>query len=149
MPLKLDPILTSEIDGYGPVGSDNGADTLHRYRDWRKRRCKRETFLPRMLRGWGLRDEGWDDVDEERVRAQLEADRFQRLTGDDVVIAFAFAQLIVDGDVAPADRQRALLAIERQGLPCVLESRRWSEPQARRKALAKMRKALVAAPECP
>src|SRR5262249_39462306 len=126
-----------------------GADTLRHYRDWRRRRRKRTTFLARMLRGWELRDEGWDDLDEDRVRAQLAADRFQRLTGDDLVIAFAFAQLIVDGDIAPADRERALLAIKRQGLPCVMEARNWSEAQARRKALGKVRQALGAAAECP
>jgi uncharacterized protein YfeS len=127
------------------VGSDNGADTLRHYRDWRRRRRKRGTFLPRMLRGWELRDEGWDDLDEARVRAQLAADRFQRLTGDDVIIAFAFAQLIC-GDIVPADRERALVAVERQALPCVLESRGWTDRQERLEALAKMREALLAAP---
>jgi uncharacterized protein YfeS len=148
VPPKLDPILTSESDGYGPVGSDNGADTLHRYQEWRKRHRKRETFLARFLRGWGLRDEGWDELDEARVAEQMEQDRFQRKVGDDVVIAFAFAQLIVEGDVAPADRQRALWAIARQEMPCVLESRGWSEPKLRLEALAKMRKALLAASLC-
>jgi uncharacterized protein YfeS len=143
--LLLDPILTSEIDGYGPVGSDNGADTLHHYQKWRKRRRKRETFLPRLLRGWGLRNEGWEEMDEARIRQQMEQDRFQRKVGDDVVIAFAFAQLIVDGDVAAADRQRALWAIARQGMPCILESRGWAEPELRLLALAKMREALLSA----
>ena len=109
----LNPLLTSNTDGYGPVGSDTGADTLAHYRDWRKRRRKRSTFLPRLFRGWELRDEGWDELDERRLQAELEAGHYQRLVGDDVVIAFAFAQLIVDGDLIPADRARALVAIER------------------------------------
>ena len=142
---SLDPLLTSNTDGYGPVGCDTGADTLSSYRDWRKRRRKRETFLPRLFRGWELRDAGWDELDEGRLRAELEADHYQRLVGDDVVIAFAFAQLIVDGDVVLADRARALVAIERQGLPCVLEFRGWSEPPARLRALAVMRQALAEA----
>jgi uncharacterized protein YfeS len=145
--MELDPILTSGIDGYGPVGSDNGADVLRRYQGWRKQGWERHTFLPQLLRAWGLRDEGWDELDEGRVRQQMEQDRFQRKVGDDVVIAFAFAQLIVDGDVIPADRARALVAIERQGLPCMMALRGWSEPPVRLRALALMRQALLEAPD--
>jgi uncharacterized protein YfeS len=144
---ELDPILTSTTNDYGPVGSDTGADALAHYRDWRKHRRKRETFLRRLLRGWELLDEGWDEMNESRIREQLERDPFQRLVGDDTVIAFAFAQLIVDGDIAAADRQRALWAVERQGLPGVLEFRDWTDRQARLQALATMRDALLAAPQ--
>jgi uncharacterized protein YfeS len=139
---SLDPILTSTTNDYGPVGSDTGADTLAHYRDWRKSRGKRESFLPQLLRAWELRDEGWDELNEGRVREQIANDSFQRLVGDDTVIAFAFAQLIVDGEVAAGDRQRALWAIERQRLPCVLEFRGWSDSKARLQALATMQKAL-------
>jgi uncharacterized protein YfeS len=141
--VSLDPILTSTTNGYGPVGNDTGADTLAHYRDWRKRGKKRETFLPRLLQGWELRDDGWDELDEGRIRKQLADDSFQRLIGDDTVIAFAFAQLIIDGKVATEDRQRALRAIERQGMNCILEFRAWSDPKARVKALAIMREALL------
>lgn len=141
--VSLDPILTSTTNGYGPVGSDTGADTLAHYRDWRKHKKRRETFLTRLFRGWELRDEGWDVLDENRIREQLADDSFQRLVGDDTVIAFAFSQLIVDGDVAADDRQRALWAIERQGLNCILEFRGWSDPKARLRALATMREALL------
>ena len=147
MAKALDPVLTSNTDGYGPVGSDAGADTLAHYRDWRKRRLKRGTFLPRLFRGWELRDEGWDELDEERLRAQLGAGPYQRLVGEDVVIAFAFAQLVVDGDVASADRERALIAVKRQGLPCVMEFRGWSDPSVRLRALDLMRQALAEAAE--
>ena len=147
MARALDPLLTSNTDGYGPVGSDTGADTLSMYRDWRKRRRKRHTFLPRLIRGWELRDEGWGELDERRLRVELEAGHYQRLVGDDVAIAFAFAQLIVEGDVDPSDRTRALLAIERQGLPCVMKFRGWSEPPVRLRALAAMREALAEAPD--
>jgi hypothetical protein len=86
-------------------------------------------------------------MDEERLRAELATDHFQRLVGDDVAIAFAFAQLIVDGDVRAVDRQRALRAIERQGLPSVLEFRDWENPATRRRALSAMRRALEEAAE--
>jgi uncharacterized protein YfeS len=138
--------LTSNTDEYGPVGSDTGADILAQYRDWRKRRRKRETFLPQLLRGWELRDEWWDELDEDRVREQLKQDHFQRLVGDDTVIAFAFAQLIVDGAITATDRQRAMWAVERQALPCVLEFRGWSDPATRLHAIAIMRQALTEAP---
>lgn len=71
---SLDPILTSTTNGYGPVANDTGADTLAHYRDWRKRRAKRETFLARLLRGWELRNEGWDELDEGRIQKQLADD---------------------------------------------------------------------------
>lgn len=154
--MELDPILTDQFIGYGPLANDTGADIFNFYQDWRESNVDRGTFLATLLNKWDLLDNGWDVLEEETIRKQLQVKKggnltssaYQLLTRDDTIIAFSFAQLILDGSIRSIDRSRALVAVERQGMACVLEFRQWQDPAQRKHALSLMKTALDSALVC-
>lgn len=50
---KLDPLFTDEVNEYGPLGNDTGADVMGHYRQWRDSGNRPGQFLPHLLRGIG------------------------------------------------------------------------------------------------
>ena len=73
-----------------------------------------------------------------------ESSPFPRLVRDDVIIGLAFAQCLVDDRIEVEAKRRALVAIERQGLECVLAFRDWTDRQERQRNLEAMRRFLSA-----
>lgn len=139
----LDPRLCDEDNAYGPLGNDTGADVRSLYLRWRQDGKRRDRFLPQLLREWEMADGDWDDLDPERIASQLAESPYQRLVRDDLVIGLAFAQYLVDGKVEAEVKRRALVAIERQGLECVLAFRDWDDRGERERALTAMRRFLA------
>jgi uncharacterized protein YfeS len=147
-PPKLDPIFTDEANAYGPFGNDAGHDVLADYRRWRADGNRPGQFLPHLLRAWEIGDYDWDDQDanvivEEMERSQPAA--FERLTRDDVIIALAFTQIIVDGAAQPKVLERALKAVQRQSHDRIIEFRGWVDPRYRKEVLQKVAAFLAAA----
>lgn len=120
MTVELETLLADEGNGCGPFGNDTGADVRALYLRWRQAGKIRGRFLSHLLREWEIEDRDWDDLDPERVESQLAESPYQRLVRDDLIIGLAFAQHMVDGKVEAEARQRALMAVERQALGCVL-----------------------------
>ena len=75
---------------------------------------------------------------------RLPSEHYDILTRDDAVIAFAFAQVFVDGSVDPTSLRRALIAITRESDPVVLRFRGWADPETRVARLQEMQEFLSA-----
>jgi uncharacterized protein YfeS len=138
-------ILTDEfywdcVDDNSPFGNDTGADTLHFFHDWREEHPDTNpiVFLDELLAGWEVDNDHWDVVESEQARELLREDAFGLNTRDDAVIAVALGQFALEGRIEPEIKRRALLAMERQALPPLLESRSaWASERVER--LGKMR----------
>ncbi|QOV88322.1 hypothetical protein [Humisphaera borealis] len=146
--MKLDPIFTDEVNEYGPLGNDTGADVLGHYRQWRESGNRPGQFLPHLLQAWEIGDYDWDDQDanvivEEMQRSQQAV--FERLTRDDAIIGLAFAQIVVDGAAQPKVLERALKAVQRQSEDRIIDFRGWDDPAYRKEVLAKVAAFLAAA----
>ena len=63
---------------------------------------------------------------------------FDILTYDDVVIAVAFAQIVLEGNASRQIAAAASRSLERQALPEVIDFRGWSDPAERRERCAEM-----------
>jgi uncharacterized protein YfeS len=96
-----------------------------------------------MMRSWGVKNADWDLLDPAILETQSDEAWFHILTRDDMVIGLAFAQMILEGNVHPEVKTKALRAIERQGLDVVITARGWVDPQARKMRLEEMRGALA------
>jgi uncharacterized protein YfeS len=142
VPRKLDPILTSLTHPYGPVGSDRGTDVRHRYEDWREEGRDMATFLAEMCRDWGMPAPDAPPPSEEQLAERIARDDAGQVYLDEAVIAFGFCQLIYEGAVSAADRERALAALDRQAWDCVLAWQGWTDRGQRISALMTMEGAL-------
>jgi uncharacterized protein YfeS len=145
---KLDPIFTDEVNEYGPLGNDTGADVLGHYRQWRESGNRPGQFLSHLLQAWEIGDCDWDDQDANVIVEEMQRSHkavFERLTRDDAIIALAFAQIIVDGEAQPKVLERALKALQRQSQDPIIEFRGWDDPEYRKEVLAKVAAFLSAA----
>ena len=141
-------ILTDEfywdcVDDNSPFGNDTGADTLEFLREWREENPESNPvrFLNQLLKEWEVTDDYWDITDPSEVQRLLDADEFSFNTRDEAVIALAFGQLILEGEVESEIKRRAALAIARQAQPAIIN--RWGEHASERaERLQKMKAAL-------
>jgi uncharacterized protein YfeS len=102
---------------YGPVGNDDGADVLNAYRRWRKRNnpIGRNDFFGRFLRSWGLPSDGWQSINSRQLNEQSDfINQHIYRSANRAMIAFAFVQIMVDGNLDRDIRDKALVAIARQ-----------------------------------
>jgi uncharacterized protein YfeS len=128
------------VDDNSPFGNDTGADTLHFFHEWREQHPEANPviFLDELLEGWEAVNDHWEVIDSEQVQKLLKEDAFSLSTRDDAVIAVAFGQFALEGRIEPEIKRRALLAMERQALPALLET--WAVPAFERvERLGKMR----------
>ncbi|MDP9194026.1 MAG: hypothetical protein M3P06_20210 [Acidobacteriota bacterium] len=132
-------------DEGAPLGSDTGSDTLAAFREWRREhpRANPERFLKDLLADWGVKT-AVVNRSAEGIATILEKDHFSLLTHDDAVVALAFAQLVLEGGIAPSIRERALAAAVRQQLPEVVAFRGWTSPGERVARLEAVRRVLRA-----
>jgi uncharacterized protein YfeS len=116
--------------------------------EWRAKhpRADAEKFLALLLGRWDVRNEDWDCLDRAVLSSTLPSSHFHVLTRDDVVIAIAFGQLVLDGRVDPKIQQLALLSVQRQVLPEVIGFRGWVDAAERRTRLGRMKDVLERMP---
>jgi uncharacterized protein YfeS len=63
---------------------------------------------------------------------------------DDFIIALAFAQLLLDGEIDRSVKQRALIALRRQSVDSVLSFRGGGRKEARKRQLQEFHRVLEA-----
>ena len=142
--LKPDFFWQSSND-YAPLGSDTGSDTLGLYQSWRAYNFDAPTvrFVSELSARWEVGDCDWDISDV--THEALEGNHYQILTRDDMIIAVAFAEIIIDGRISDEIACRALAAIQRQESPTVLSFRGWESNDTRLQTLGLMRGAIEGA----
>jgi uncharacterized protein YfeS len=77
-----------------------------------------------------------------QIQTLLREDEYGPLLRDDAIMGLAFAQILLGETVDAEVKKRALLAIQRQSLPLVIEHRGWDDPDARLQRLQNMRDVL-------
>jgi uncharacterized protein YfeS len=121
--LLTDEFYWDEADDNSPFGNDTGADTFGDFREWREEHPAENPikFLDKLLGEWDVTNDSWDVTDANEVQRLLGQDDFSFRLRDKAIIALAFGQLVIEGKVDAEPKQRALLAIERQSLPTIVE----------------------------
>ena len=131
-------------DPCGPFGDQTGREVLDAFRDHRDEHADAGALalLGELLAEWEVADAAWDVIDEAEVEAVGAEDELGLLLRDEAIVALAFAEIMVDGQVEPEVRRRAVLALGRQALPALLHG--WGERMKRREAcVARMREVLL------
>lgn len=131
-------------DDNSPLGNDTGADIFHHYQKWKIKNPQTNPiiFLEKIFISWELENKDWDLLEESKLRQKLERDTYNVLIRDDSVIAIAFSQIILEGNLNKKIRELALLAIKRQMSDIVINFRNWTDKQERRERLTKMQSVL-------
>jgi uncharacterized protein YfeS len=128
------------IDDNTPFGNDNGADTLSFYRDWRPTHASEATihFVTALLKDWGVASTQWDVTAPEQIARLIVEDEFSFTHRDDVIIALAFGQIVLEGRVDADIKERALVALQRQATQLALDLWRENCHSERRRRLQLM-----------
>ena len=143
--LLKDEFFWDACDEDSPFGNDTGADTLEFYRAWIEESDDDEDFLHQLFDEWEVDWERAESIPDGELKGALEEEHFDILTYDDVVIAVAFAQLVLEGNISRDIAALATRSLKRQSLPDVIEFRGWAEPAERTKRCAQMLKVVQAA----
>lgn len=138
-----EPFFWDISDDNSPFGNDSGTDTLAAFYEWREENPEASpiAFLDELLARWEVASDHWDLVDEGEVHAVGAEDEFSLLTRDEVILALAFSQLVVEGRIDPEVRRRALIALKRQALPALLHG--WGERMVERAERLERMKAVL------
>jgi len=131
-----------------PLGTDVGADTFAAYIGFRGNHSADgvDHFLREQLGLRGLSDKAWNTVKDAELKILIErSEGAQLVRRDDLIIALAFAQLLLEGEIAPSVRSRAIDALHRQATPTVLSFRGGGGEDPRRGQLHEFRRILEAA----
>ncbi len=132
-------------DEDSPFGNDTGWDTLEFFRAWIRTSDEEEDFLEQLFEEWEVDRDLAEGIPDAELRDRLEEDHFDILTYDDVIIAVAFAQLVLEGNVSREIAAAASRSLKRQALPEVVEFRGWSDPAERTGRCAQMLQAVQSA----
>jgi uncharacterized protein YfeS len=128
-------------DENSPFGNDTGADALDFFREWRAEhpRTNPVESLRKILEElFGVPDAHWNAVEPFEVQALLDETADDVFVRDDTVIAVAFGQIVLEGKVDAEIKRRAMLALQRQSLPTLIEHRGWISPPERIERLRRM-----------
>jgi uncharacterized protein YfeS len=125
-------------DEDSPFGNDTGADTLEFFRAWARTSDEEWDFLEELFEEWEVDWEFAESVPDDELADVLEENHYDILTYDDVVIAVAFAQLVLEGETSKAMVTAATHSLKRQALPAMIEFRNGSDPEERRERCADM-----------
>ncbi|QJR16206.1 hypothetical protein [Usitatibacter palustris] len=136
--LLKDEFYWDICDEDSPFGNDTGADTLEFYREWIEESDDDEDFLHQLFDDWEVDWERAEAIPDAELSACLEEEHFDILTYDDVLIAVAFAQLVLEGNTSRDIAALAIRSLKRQALPEVIEFRGWSDPGERKERCARM-----------
>ncbi len=132
-------------DEDSPLGNDTGADTFAAYLDFRAAHPERriEEFLHGQLTSQETPDTDWEQLDPVRLKETVDSEsRFDLLRRDDMIIGLAFAQLLLEGVVNAVVRERAIIALRRQGTDVILSFRGGGGEEARKKQLNEFQRVL-------
>ena len=132
-------------DDDSPFGNDTGADTLDFYRAWIRHSDDDEDFLHQLFDEWEVDWERAEAIGDAELKDGLEHEDFDILTYDDVVVAAAFAQLVLEGNTSRDMAALAMRALKRQSLPEVIEFRGWPDPSERSRRCAEMLRVIQSA----
>jgi uncharacterized protein YfeS len=136
--LLKDEFYWDICDEDSPFGNDTGADTLEFYRAWIEDSDDDEDFLHQLFDEWEVDWERVESIPDGELKDCLEDEHFHILTYDDVVIALAFAQLVLEGNIARDMAALATRSLKRQSRPEVIELRGWTDPVGRTERCARM-----------
>ena len=125
-------------DDDSPFGNDTGCDTLEFYRAWIRESDDDEDFLHQLFDEWEVDWEAAAAIPDDALADRLEEEEFDILTYDDVVVATAFAQLVLEGEPSRDMAALASRALARQALPAVIAFRGWADPAERSARCAQM-----------
>lgn len=142
--ILTDEFYWHEHDDNSPFGNDTGNDTLKLFQEWRGKHWMESpiVFLDKLLDKWKIINDFWEVTDGVEVEKFIEQEDFNFIVRDEVIIALAFGQLLLAGKVDAEPKRRALLAIERQFLPAVIEFLFEDMIEKRTARLGKMKKVL-------
>ena len=143
--LLKDAFYWDVCDEDSPFGNDTGADTLEFYRAWIENSDDDEDFLHQLFDEWEVDWERAESIADAELEDRLEEEHFDILTYDDVVIAVAFAQLVLEGETSRDIAALATRALERQARPEMIAFRGWSDPAERIDRCARMLEVMQAA----
>ena len=132
-------------DEDSPFGNDTGWDTLEFFRAWIRSSDEEDDFLDELFEEWEVDRELAESLPDERLGRQLEEDHYDILTYDDVVIAVAFAQLVLEGNTSRDMAAAASRSLKRQLTPAVMEFRDWSDAAERRERCEDMLRVMKSA----
>lgn len=132
------PFYWDICDDDSPFGNDTGADTLEFYRAWIEESDDDEDFLHQLFDEWEVDWERAESIADGDLEDCLEDEHFDILTYDDVVIAVAFAQLVLEGQVSRDVAALATRSLMRQSRPEVIDFRGWVDPAERAERCAEM-----------
>lgn len=141
-----DAFFWDASDDTAPFGAETGREVLDALRDFRDEHPRESPvrLLDELLAQWEVVNDHWDAVEADEVQAIGEDDEYSLLTRDEAVIGLAFAQLIVEGQIDPEIRRRAIFALKRQSLPALL--RAWEERRALRAERVERMAAVLVSP---
>ncbi len=98
-------------------------------------------FLDDMMLAWEI-PEDVPSPDEAGMAKRLPKDKQIIFTYDDMVIALAFSQIMLEGELVPSLKAKAQEALEHQAGEAAITHRRWKDPEERHRRLKLMGEAL-------
>ncbi|MES2464154.1 MAG: hypothetical protein V4671_26620 [Armatimonadota bacterium] len=146
--LLSDAFFWDCTDEVSPFGNDTGADTLSFFRQWRKEYPIENSlvFLDSLLSDWEVVNDNWDVTEsgllQEILNLDLALNYDNLLIRDDIIIALAFGEILLDGTCSDTVKDRALLALQRQALPLIISFRGWDNPEEWLSRLERMQQVL-------
>lgn len=127
-------------DEHSPFGSDLGAATLAAYRAALATDDDLDEagFLEEFLEARDVDRVFAEGIADEALGHRLEREHSHILAYDDIVVALAFAQIVLRGEASSQIAAAAIESLRRQALPEVLAFRGWSDAALRRRRCREM-----------
>jgi uncharacterized protein YfeS len=124
--LMNDSFFFNVIEETAPFGSDDGSDTYAGFSDWRKNHTSDNPviFLNQQINYWGYAKFDIEETDIEKLKPYLKSDEMniQYMKGiDQAIVAIAFGQLYLEGNIDSEIKELAKKSIKRELLPEILK----------------------------
>lgn len=127
-------------DDNSPFGSDNGADTLSNYKNWKDihKNGSTEQFMQEHMSSWQANYEQWKNYKQEEIAPWDFLKKFSLTSADDSLIAVGFGQILLYGNIDQDTRKLTVKAIENEKSSSMLKARGWVDMDKRKERLDKM-----------
>lgn len=141
--LMKEEFFWSPMEETAPFGSDDGADTYINFAEWRleNKSGNPKDFLVEQIQNWGYPTFDLTETDLAKLKPYLEQNSLgsRYMSGiDAAVVAIAFGQIYLEGTVDKDFKALAILAIQRQLHPELLNLWSGDYKQVRATQLKKM-----------